>query len=110
MNPFDAQKRRVLVLQLLWLRKRRRRRQQSRRSCWVRPILLRREQCGEFHTLVQEMRESDPQAHQRYFRMSVEEFDEILGKVAPQIAKACTHLRDPIEPAERLAITLRYVF
>lgn len=107
MDPTNANQRRRRLFLLLWLRQRERQRQQNRRSCWVRPILLRREQCGEFHTLVQEMRESDPNAHQRYFRMSVAEFDEILDKVAPGIAKACTQLRDPIVPAERLAITLR---
>ena len=74
----------------------------------VRPILQRREICGEFHTLVQELRKKDPDAHRRYFRMGVEDFDEILQRVEPRIAKKSTHFRDPIPPAERLAATLRY--
>ena len=72
------------------------------------PVLLRREQCGEFHTLVQEMRQNDPKGHRRYFRMSVPEFDEVLDKIEPIIRKETTHLREPISAAERLAVTLRY--
>ena len=73
----------------------------------MRPVLLRREQCGEFHTLVQELRHNDPEGHRRYFRMSVEEFDEVLLKVGPIIEKQQTQFRDPISAAERLAATLR---
>ena len=43
-----------------------------------------------YHTLVQEMRASDPEAHQRYFRMSVGDFDELLEKVRNKIEKAYT--------------------
>ena len=57
-------------MRVLLLHRQRRRRG---RSVWVRPILQRREDCGEFHTLMQELRNNDPAAHQRYFRMSVEE-------------------------------------
>ena len=85
----------------------RRRRARQRQGLWVRPVLLRREQCGEFHTLVQELRQQDPEGHRRYFRMSADEFDEILAKVGPLIAKQDTHLRDSVPAAERLAATLR---
>ena len=73
----------------------------------MRPVLLRRDQCGEYHTLVQELRQ-DPEGHRRYFRMGVSEFDEVLAKIEPVITKQATHLRDPISAAERLAATLRY--
>ena len=99
--------RRLRLLQLLRLRREERRRQENQRACWVRPILLRRDQCGEYHTLVAEMRASDPEAHQRYFRMSRDDFDELLAMVRTKIAKAHTQLRDPISPGERLAVTLR---
>ncbi|XP_043212254.1 putative nuclease HARBI1 [Amphibalanus amphitrite] len=92
--------RRVLLIRRL--------RERQQRRQWVRPVLLRREQCGEFHTLVQELRQHDPEGHRRYFRMSVIEFDEILVKIEPAITKQTTHLRDPIPAAERLAVTLRF--
>ncbi|XP_043217703.1 protein ANTAGONIST OF LIKE HETEROCHROMATIN PROTEIN 1-like [Amphibalanus amphitrite] len=41
--------------------------------------------------------------------MSVNEFDEVLGKIEPVITKEITHLRKPISAAERLAATLRYL-
>ena len=86
----------------------RRLRERQRRRLWVRPVLLRREQCGEFHTLVQELRQHDP-GHRRYLRMNVNELDSILKKVEPTITKQVTHLRDPVSAAERLAATLLYV-
>ena len=94
---------------LLLRRLERRRRERFRRSCWVRPILLRRDQMGEYHTLVKEMREVDPAAHHRYFRMSVGDFDELLGLVSHTISKQTTNMRDPISPGERLAVTLRFL-
>ncbi|KAF0305069.1 hypothetical protein FJT64_000266 [Amphibalanus amphitrite] len=96
---------RQTLLRVLFLR---RERERQRRSLWVRPVLLRREECGEFHTLVQELRQNDPEGHRRYFRMSVNEFDEVLGKIEPVITKEITHLRKPISAAERLAATLRH--
>ena len=96
---------RQTLLKVLSLR---RERERQRRSLWVRPVLLRRNQCGELHTLVQELRQIDPEGHRRYFRMNVQEFDEVLAKIEPTITKQATHLREPISAAERLAATLRY--
>ena len=42
-------------------------------------------------------------------RMSPESFDYLLSKVGPLITKRSTRLRQPIPPAERLALTLRYL-
>ena len=50
-----------------------------RRSVWVRPIFSRRKQQGEYHSLLQEMRFSDPESHFRYLRMSKERFDSLLS-------------------------------
>ncbi|XP_034059839.1 uncharacterized protein LOC117538335 [Gymnodraco acuticeps] len=80
----------------------------SVRRFWVHPILRKRLQRGEYHLLVQELR-LDDRLFQRYFRMSKEVFDELLGKVGPLITKVDTHLRMSIDPAERLAICLRYL-
>ena len=37
------------------------------------------------------------------------EFDLVLGKVSPHIRKTTTTFREPISPAERLMVTLRYL-
>ena len=98
------------LLRLLLLRRLQRRRQErSQRTCWVRPILLRRDQTGEYHTLVREMRDTDPAAHQRYFLMTVGDFDQLLDLVSEKIKKETTNMRDPISPGERLAVTLRFL-
>ncbi|XP_034006688.1 protein ANTAGONIST OF LIKE HETEROCHROMATIN PROTEIN 1-like [Trematomus bernacchii] len=75
---------------------------------WVHPILRKRQQRGEYHCLVQELRLDDHLFHQ-YFRMSKNVFDELLGKVGPLITKVDTNMHVSIGPAERLAICLRYL-
>uniref|UniRef100_A0A3B3T7F3 Zgc:194221 n=1 Tax=Paramormyrops kingsleyae TaxID=1676925 RepID=A0A3B3T7F3_9TELE len=84
---------------LLYMRRRR------RRSVWVHQILHARQQLGEYHRLVQELRLDDDR-FQRYFRLDRDQFDNLLSKVGPQIARHDTNYRRAIEPAERLAICL----
>ncbi|KAF0308846.1 hypothetical protein FJT64_002121 [Amphibalanus amphitrite] len=59
--------------------------------------------------MVAELRLLDPDRHQTYFRMSRDPFDLILSKIGPLITRQHTNFREPIEPAQRLAITLRVV-
>ena len=69
----------VLVL-ALYLQQRRRRK--CSRSMWIRGIFTRRQQQGEYHQLLQEMRMADPESHFRYLRMSKERFDSLLAMVS----------------------------
>ena len=71
-----------------------------------RPINRERKTRGEFHRKVEELRNSDPEKHMEYFRVSREHFDEILMKIRPKISHRSTH-RVPIGPEERLSITIR---
>ena len=48
-------------------------------------------------------------AHQRYFRMTVGDFDELLALVSDTIRKQTTNMRDPIFPGERRAVRLRFL-
>ncbi|KAG0417361.1 hypothetical protein HPB47_005670 [Ixodes persulcatus] len=73
---------------------------------YVRDIFDKRKVFGEFYHLVQELRESDPEYHFMYFRMTKSSFDRLLALVYDRLVHAFTH-RSPISPAERLAITLR---
>ncbi|XP_039654148.1 uncharacterized protein LOC120557668 [Perca fluviatilis] len=75
---------------------------------WVLPILQDRRSIGEYHQLVQELRVDD-HLFQGYFRLTKEQFDNLLSWVRPQIAKRDTQMRASIGPAERLAICLRYL-
>ena len=98
----------TLLLSLLYRRRSRRRRS---RSVWVRAIFAKRQQQGEYSNLLQEMRLSDPQCHFQYLRMSKERFDILLSLVGPLLAKRhyFSRQRTEITPAERLAVTLRYL-
>ncbi|RXN04065.1 nuclease HARBI1 [Labeo rohita] len=87
---------------LLYLRRRR------RRSVWVHEILQARQQLGEYHRLVQELRLDDDR-FQRYFRLDREQFDNLLSKVGPRIARQDTNYWHAIEPSERLANCLRFL-
>ena len=73
------------TLTLLVVHRRRQKRKELRRSLWVRPIFAQRKQQGSYSNLVQEMRLADPQSHFRYFRMSKETFDTLLGMVTISI-------------------------
>ena len=71
------------VLLLLLLRRRRARRNSSRnRSVGVRSIFRRRQQQGEYHNLLQELRLCDPDSHFKYMRMSRQVFDKLVEKVS----------------------------
>ena len=59
---------------------------------WVRSIYRRRCQQGDFHSLLQEMRLSDPESHFRYMRMSRERFDSPLQMVQCVLFSIATFL------------------
>ncbi|XP_049528924.1 uncharacterized protein LOC125947718 [Dermacentor silvarum] len=96
--------RRNILLALLIHRLRRKR----KRSLYIREIFDRRPEYGEYHHLVQELRQSDPEYHFKYFRMTKASFDQLLSLVYEKLIHAPTHRR-PISPAERLAVTLRFL-
>ena len=97
-------RRRLLLLLLL-----RRRRSRLRKRTWVRKINIKRREKGEYHALIQEMRLSDKDSFYKYFRMSPQRFDHLLGVVGPSLTRQHTNFRFPISPGERLAVTLRFL-
>ncbi|KAK8755127.1 hypothetical protein V5799_002171 [Amblyomma americanum] len=96
--------RRNIIIALLLHRLRRKR----RRSLYIRKVFDRRPWYGEYHHLVQELRQSDPEYHFKYFRMTKASFDKLLGLIYERILHPPTHRR-PISPGERLAVTLRFL-
>ena len=84
----------------------RRRRRRRPRSAWVHVINQQRLRLGTFYTLVQEQR-LDRERFQAAFRLTVDQFDEVLRRVGPRIARQDTNYRRSIPPAERLAICIR---
>ena len=76
---------------------------------WVAEVNQHRRARGEFFNLVQELRTNDPERHRTYFRMTRETFDLLLSKIGPSITRQRTNFREPIDAAQRLAVTLRYL-
>ena len=83
-------------------------RQKRRHKNWVADVNRRRRARGEFFNLVQELRTNDPERHRTYFRMSRDTLD-LLSKIGPTITRQRTNFREPIDAAQRLAVTLRYM-
>jgi len=80
-----------------------------RRRFWFHPVLQERRQQGDYLHLIQELRD-DPALFQRYFRLSVAQFDVVLELLRPDIQLQNTRWRSSIDPGQQLAITLRYSF
>ena len=78
----------------------------KKRRFWVHPLLERREQHGEFHQLIQELKLYHDRFRQ-YFRMSLAEFEALLAILGPDLMKQHTNYRVPIDPEQRLAVCLR---
>ncbi|XP_019221994.1 protein ANTAGONIST OF LIKE HETEROCHROMATIN PROTEIN 1 [Oreochromis niloticus] len=97
---------RVSLLYLLWRAEQRGKRRPRR--TWVHQVLQRREQFGEFHHLLQELRLDDGR-FQRYHRLSLGQFEDLLSRVGPRVARLDTNYRRSIPPAERLSICLRFL-
>ena len=80
-----------------------------RRRFWIHPVLQERRQQGDYLHLIQELRD-DPALFQRYFGLSVAQFDVVLELLRPDIQLQNTRWRSNIDPGQQLAITLRYSF
>jgi len=68
---------------------RHRNRQTPPRRFWVHDVLRRRNDLGKYARPVQELRLGSD-SFQRYFRMSREQFDYVLGLVGPHILRRPT--------------------
>ncbi|CAG4935951.1 unnamed protein product [Parnassius apollo] len=76
---------------------------------WIHPILEKREEYGAFHTLVKNQLREDEDKFYNYFRMQKTTFDNLLQKLSQELKHQDTFMRESISPAERLAVTLRYL-
>ena len=95
-----------LVIAIIIARRQRRRRN---RSVWVREWIKNRPQLGAYHELVQELKLSDIQGYRNFLRMDPATFELLLSKVGPLVTHQDTVMRKAIAPAERVALTLRFL-
>ncbi|XP_059915795.1 uncharacterized protein LOC132463544 [Gadus macrocephalus] len=96
----------IAALYVLW--KLEERNKLKRRRGWVHEIIRRRSELGEFHHLLLELRLDDGR-FQRYFRLTVAMFDDLLARVGARISRQDTNYRRSISAAERLSICLRFL-
>ena len=64
---------------------------------------------GAFHHLMKEIRLCDMSSYRNVVRMDAAMFEELLTSIAPHITFRDTVMRQAICPAERLAVTLRFL-
>ena len=58
---------------------------------------------------MQEIRILDTSSYRNFVRMTASTFEELLSSIAPRIKFQDTAMRKAICPAERLAVTLRFL-
>lgn len=71
---------------------------------WISQHIQSWKTSSEFNTLFNEL---DDENFKMYYRVSRQQFDELLTMIAKDIAKSDTNFRKAISPEERLAICLR---
>lgn len=72
---------------------------------WIDPLFERRHEYGFYYASVPRL---TPEKFRNYYRVTATQFEELLNLVAPIITKQ-TVIREPLPPAERLSIMLRFV-
>ena len=63
------------------------------RRYWVKARISRREQLGQYDTLMMELRAEDPEAFINYMRLPMDLYDEVLARITPCITKQDTWWR-----------------
>ena len=74
------------------------------RRWWVHPLNQRKIQQGDFHNLLWEMRDEDPEQFFYYMRMNPTQFDILLDMVTPFLKKKSNRASLPV--ALCLSVTL----
>jgi len=83
--------------------------EENERSEWVNKLWQSREEQGHYNNLIKEMRLYDHSMHFNYFRMLPSTFDDLLRLIGPTLVKRKSRFREPLPPALRLAVALRYL-
>lgn len=83
-------------------------RHKKRRTTWVREILIKRKQFGEYHTLFNDLQDEETSFY-KYFRISQHQFYVLLSKIDLQITKQNTTFREAINAKEKLMVCLRWI-
>ena len=84
------------------------RKQLRKRQFWIRKLFLERQSKGALHQLTRDLKLFDSESFFKYYGLITVQLEEIPHLVAPYIKKDSTRW-EPIRPAERPSVTLRYL-
>ncbi|KAG8240215.1 hypothetical protein J437_LFUL004675, partial [Ladona fulva] len=87
----------------------RRRKSEQKRSCWVKPWILRRSELGACSTLAKELRIEDTLQFRNFVRMSAQQLQFMVELLGPIIGKKDTKFRRAISVHDRVMVTLRFL-
>jgi len=94
---------------LVLLVNQRRRMRRRRQRFWVRPWIARRLLFGQYPQLMAELEREAQGDFTNFIRMEPLTFNKLVNRLTLRISKAVTNFRRPLEPALKLAITLRFL-
>lgn len=96
------------IVMLILLKREKERR--CKRRMWVRSWIKKRDIENNVTNLFLDQRnEENDGEFRKFFRMSSQQFDDLLEKVRPTITKRDTNFRKAISAETRLIITIRYL-
>lgn len=99
-NRINRRRRRILLLWLMY------RMRHGLRTYWVHPMNRLRVDKGEFYSFYPEARHFADKFFRNY-RMSVQQFDNLLSLISRRIKRQDTNFRAAISPEQKLVVTLR---
>lgn len=105
----EIKKRRILVLCAIMRKlQENEKRPYKKKQYWVAPYLKDRPEHSFYYVLIPKLTIENGVRFHNYFRMSATQLEEMLSIVGPLLVKENV-IREPIQPKERLIITLRFV-
>jgi len=104
-NAYYKRRKQKLVALAIILMKKQKKERYKEKQFWVAPLFQKRCDHGFYHALLPTLRLEDLRFH-NYFRMTTTQFENLLEIVWSHLQKLYV-VREPINPAERLSLTLR---
>lgn len=74
-----------------------------------KPWIIQRNVSGAYHSLFNDLYNTDEASFKNFMRMDIPAFEEVLSRVEFKLTKAHTIMRKPICPRERLCIGIRFL-
>ncbi|KAJ8878059.1 hypothetical protein PR048_022522, partial [Dryococelus australis] len=97
------------ALIVMFLEENRRKLRKTRRSCWVREWLKKRNELGACNTLLHELVMEDAAQFCIFIRMTAEDIKYLIQKLGATLTKQDTAMRNAMSFKVRIVVTLRFL-